>query len=67
MTTELHSTNVKFHLETKLHLRAKLQIEVEVHSNSKISVHERNVDLPDREVHSDFVVDRHIEERREKP
>ena len=44
-----------------------MQIEAEAHSNSKISVHERGIELPDREVHSDLEVDIPNEERRVEP
>lgn len=53
VTVESHTMNIEFHSGTKLHLGAKLPNEVESHSNSEISVHERDAKLPDREVHSD--------------
>lgn len=63
VTIELHTMNVNLHSRTKLHSGVKLHIEVEVCFDYEISVHERNVDLPDKEVHSDSEVDRPIEER----
>ena len=53
VTVESHTMNVEFHLGTVLHASAELQNEVEEHFDSKISVHERDVELPDREVHND--------------
>ena len=67
MATKSHTMNVEFHSGTELPSGAKLQIEAEVHSDSKISVHEMNVDLPDREVHSDSEVDRPIDESIAEP
>ena len=59
--------NVELHSETELHLGVELQNDVEAHFYSTISVHETDVELLDREVHSDFEVDRPIEERRAEP
>ena len=50
--------NVKLYLGTEIQSRTKLQIEAKEHFDSKISVHERDVELPNREVHSDLEVDR---------
>ena len=58
MTAESHTMNVELHLGTKLHSDAKLQNKVEAHSDFEISVHERDVDLPEKDVHSDSEVDR---------
>ena len=58
MTIESHTMNVKLHSRTKLHSGDELQNEVEAHSDSKISVHERDVELVDRDVHSDLEVER---------
>ena len=37
------------------------------HSNSKVSVHERDVEIPNRNIHSDFEAERKNEETRAKP
>ena len=59
--------NVELHSGTELHLGVELQNEVEAYSNSEISVHERDVELPDRDVHSDLEVERPNEETRAEP
>ena len=64
ITTESYTMDDKLHLGIKLHLGAEFQIETKVYSDYEISVHERNIDVPNREVHSDFKVDRPIKERR---
>lgn len=56
--------NVELHSGIELQSRAKLQTTVEAYSDFEISVHERDVELLDREVHSDSEFDRHIQERR---
>ena len=66
MNVELH-LGAKWNLGAKLHSEVELQSEAKVHSDTEISVHERNVELPDREVHSDSEVDRLVVERREEP
>ena len=58
--------NVEFHSGIKLHLGVELQNEVDVHSNSKISIHERDVELSNRGVHNDSEVERPNEENRAK-
>lgn len=60
MTVELQSG-------TKLHSSVELQNEVEAHYDSKISVHERDVELLDRDVHSDLKVERPSKENRVEP
>ena len=55
MTTESHTMNVK------------LQNEVEAHFDSKISVHERDTEILDRDVHSDSKAERKNEETRVEP
>ena len=67
MTAESHTMNVELYLGTKLHLDAELKNEVEAHSNSKISIYERDVELPNRDVHSDSQVERPNAETRAKP
>ena len=47
MTIESHI------IDLELHSGAELQSKVEVHSDTEISLHERNVELPNREVHSE--------------
>ena len=64
VTVELHNMNVKLHFGTELHLDAKLQNEVDAHSNSKISVHERDAN---EDVHSDFKINITNEETRAEP
>ena len=64
VTTESHTMNVDLYSATELHSSAKLQNEVEAHSNSKIRVHERDIDLLDKEVNSDSEVERPNEENR---
>ena len=59
--------DVELHSGTELPSGAELQIKDEVHFDSKISVHERNVNLNYKEVDSDSKVDRPIEERRAEP
>ena len=48
---ELHTIDVE------LHSGVELQLEAEVHSDTKINLHERNVELPDREVHNDSEIE----------
>ena len=50
MIVESHTMNVKLHSGTKLHSGVKLQNEVWAHSNFEISVHERDFELPDRDI-----------------
>ena len=59
--------NVKLHLGTELHLDVKLQNEVEGLFYSKISVHERDTKLPNKDVYSDSEVERQNEETRVEP
>ncbi len=49
-------------MNVELHSRTELWNEVEEHSNSKISVHERDVELPNRDVHTNLEVERQNEE-----
>ena len=67
MTVESHTMNVKLHLGIELHSSAKIQNEVEAHSNSKISVHERYVELPDWDLNSDSEIERPNEENITEP
>ena len=67
VTTKSHTMNVELHLATKLQSGVELQTEVEAHSNFEISIHERDAELPDREVLSDSEVDRPNEENRAEP
>ena len=60
-------TNAKLHSRSELHLDADLQNEVEAHSDSEISVHERDVEIPNRDVHSNSKVERPNEETRVEP
>ena len=54
MTVKSHTMNAKLHSGIELHLDVELQNEVEANFDSKISVNERDAELPDRDVHSDF-------------
>ena len=67
VTVQSCTMNVKLHSGIELHSGVELQNEVEAHSDSEISVHERDVELPDRNVHSDSEVERPSEETREEP
>ena len=67
VTTESQLVNTKLNLGTKLHSNAKLQNEEIAHSDSKVSVHERDAKLPDRDVHSDSKAERKNEETRPEP
>ena len=59
--------NVKLHSGTKLQSSVELQKEAEVHFDFEISVHERDVELHDRDVYSHLEVDRPNEENRVEP
>ena len=59
--------NAELNLETELHSDAKLQNERVAHSDSKVSVHERDVEIPDRNIHSDSEAERKNEETRAQP
>ena len=59
--------NVKLHSGIELHLDVELQNEVNAHSDSEISVHERDVEQPDRDAHSDFKAKRQTKETRVEP
>ena len=50
-----------------MHLDAKLKNEGNAHSDSEISTHERDVDIPNRDVHSDSDAERPNMETRIKP
>ena len=52
VTAEMHTMNVELHLVTELHSGVKLQNKVEAYSNSEISVHGRDVEIPDIDAHS---------------
>ena len=54
-------------MNVELHSDVELQNEGNAHSNSKISAHERDVELPDRDVHSDSDAERSIMKARKKP
>ena len=54
--------NVKLHLGTKLQSRVELRTKAETYSDSKITVHERDVEL-----HCDSEVERPNEESIEEP
>ena len=52
MTNESHTMNANLHLGTKLHSDVEFQIKVEAHFDSKISIQKRDVELPEKDVHS---------------
>ena len=54
-------------MNVELHLDAELQNEGNPHSYSKISAHERDVELPNRDVHSDSDAKRSNTKTRTKP
>ena len=45
-------------MNVELHSDAKLKNEENVHFDSKIGIDERDTELPERDVHSDFDVER---------
>ena len=45
-------------MNVKLHLDVELQNEENIHFDSKISTHERDEELPNKNVHSDSDVER---------
>ena len=59
--------NVELPSRTELHLDAKLQNEVNAHFDSKISEHERDVEIPNRDIHNDSKFERKNEEIRAEP
>ena len=59
--------NVDLHLGAKLHTCVELQKKFEAYYDSNISLHERDVELPNKYVHSDLKVERPNEENRAKP
>ena len=59
--------NEELYSGTELHLGTELQNEVEAHFDFEISVHERDVELIDREVHSDLEVERPNVEAKVEP
>ena len=52
VTAKSHTMNVELHLGTELHSCVELQNEVEEHYDFEFSVHERDIELPNREVYS---------------
>ena len=64
MIAESHIMNVKLHSGTELYSSVKLQNAVEVHFDYEISIHERDVELPNIDVHSDLATKRSNEENR---
>ena len=67
MTVESRPMNVELHLGIELHLDANLHNENGVHYDFKVCVHERDVDVPNRVIHSDYKAERKNEETRAKP
>ena len=59
--------NANLHLRNKLHLGVRLWNKVEAHFDFEISVHERDVELPNRDAHSDSEVERPNEKNRVEP
>ena len=64
VTTDTHPMNTKMHSGTKLYLDVELQNEEIKHFDSKVSTHERDVEIPDRDAYSDTKAKRQIEETR---
>ena len=67
MIVKSHTMNIELQSGTELHSGVELQNEFDAHYDSKISVHERNVEIPNRDVHSDSEVERPNEEMKAKP
>ena len=61
VSTELQPLNVELHSDVKL------QNEENAHSNSEVSTHERDVELPERDVHNDSEAERPNMETRLEP
>ena len=59
--------NAKLNLGTKFHLDVNLYNDRVAHSNSKVSVHERNAEIPKRDIHSDSDAKGQNEEIRFEP
>ena len=64
VTSEWHPMNAELHSGTKLHSDVELQNEEITHYNSEVSIHEINVEIPDRDVHSDTEDKRQTKETR---
>ena len=58
--------NAKLHSRIESHSGAELKDEVNAHSNSEIGANERDVEIPDRDAHSDFEDQRQSKETRAK-
>ena len=67
VTTKSHTMNVDLYLGIVLHLGGDIQNEVEAHSNSKVSVHEKDDEILERDVHSNVEDERQNEETRCEP
>ena len=67
VTAESHPMNAKLHSRTEPHSDVKLHNKVNAHSDFEDNVHERYVDLPNRDAHSDSNFERKNEETRAKP
>ena len=67
VTIKLHTMKVKLHSKTELHLGTELQTEEIAHLDSKVSIHERDAEIPDRNTHSDTEAERQNEETRVEP
>ena len=59
--------NVELNSRTELHSNVELQNEENTHSDSEVSTHDRDVELPERDVHSDFEIERPNMETRTEP
>ena len=67
MTVKSHSMNVELHSRIELHSGVELQNEVKTHFDFEISVHERDAEILDKNIHSDSKAKRQNDERRAKP
>ena len=67
MTTEPHPMNVEMHPRIELHLDVELQNEGVAHSKSKNSTHERDVEIPNRDIYGDSKAKSQNEETRVEP
>ena len=67
MIAKSHNMNVELHSRIELHSDVELHNEVEAHYDSEISVHRKDLELPEKDVHSNFEAKKQNEETRAKP
>ena len=58
ITAKSQFVNVELHSSVELHLEDELQNEENAHSNSKANTYGRDIETPDRDVHSDNEAER---------